>query len=96
MQCRNCGTEIADKAIICYRCGTATTEPVRKPVALKPRRSVLPSLVTAAALILAALYIGYGSTTAANPDRWQTVAGVLAGAAAMVIILALVRRWRKT
>ena len=26
MQCRNCGAEIADKALICYRCGTATTE----------------------------------------------------------------------
>ena len=32
MQCRNCGTEIADKAIVCYRCGAATTDPVRKPV----------------------------------------------------------------
>ena len=26
MICRNCGAEIADKALICYRCGTATTE----------------------------------------------------------------------
>jgi hypothetical protein len=26
VQCRQCGTEIADKALICYRCGTATTE----------------------------------------------------------------------
>jgi uncharacterized membrane protein YvbJ len=31
MQCRNCGTEIADKALICYRCGTATTEAKYKP-----------------------------------------------------------------
>jgi hypothetical protein len=28
MKCRKCGTEIAAKAIICYKCGTATTEPV--------------------------------------------------------------------
>jgi hypothetical protein len=27
MTCRKCGTEIAAKAIICYKCGTATTEP---------------------------------------------------------------------
>ena len=27
MTCRHCGTEIADKALICYRCGRATTEP---------------------------------------------------------------------
>ena len=26
MQCRSCGAEIADKALICYKCGTATTE----------------------------------------------------------------------
>jgi uncharacterized membrane protein YvbJ len=31
MQCRNCGAEIADKALICYRCGTATTEAKYKP-----------------------------------------------------------------
>ena len=31
MQCRNCGTEIADKALICYRCGTATTEAKYQP-----------------------------------------------------------------
>lgn len=27
MTCRKCGTEIAAKAIICYKCGTAATEP---------------------------------------------------------------------
>ena len=58
MQCRNCGIEIADKALICYRCGTATTEAKFKPAPLKPRR--LPSLVTAltaaAALAAAVLY----------------------------------------
>jgi hypothetical protein len=31
MICRHCGTEIADKALICYRCGNATTEPRIKP-----------------------------------------------------------------
>jgi hypothetical protein len=28
MTCRQCGTEIAEKAIVCYRCGTPTAEPV--------------------------------------------------------------------
>ena len=27
MTCRHCGTEIADKALICFRCGKATAEP---------------------------------------------------------------------
>ena len=35
MNCRNCGTEIADKALICFRCGAATTDPVRKPYVAK-------------------------------------------------------------
>ena len=39
MQCRNCGTEIADKALICFRCGTATTEAKFKP---PPRRAGPP------------------------------------------------------
>ena len=37
MQCRNCGAQIADNALICYKCGTATTEPKIKPPAAKPR-----------------------------------------------------------
>ena len=39
MRCRQCGTEIADKALICYRCGAATTEAKFKP----PSRSSRPS-----------------------------------------------------
>jgi len=27
MTCRKCGTAIAAKAIICYKCGTSTSEP---------------------------------------------------------------------
>ena len=44
MTCKHCGTEIAAKALICYRCGHATTEPRVKPPADgplfdRPRRS---------------------------------------------------------
>lgn len=54
--CRNCGTEIADKAIVCYRCGTGTTEPVRKPVAIRKRRSpLLPVVIVLVLLLLAFL-----------------------------------------
>ena len=31
MKCRNCNTDIADNALICYRCGRATTDPRVKP-----------------------------------------------------------------
>jgi hypothetical protein len=59
MQCRNCGIEIADKALICYRCGTATTEAKFKPAPLKPRRlpmGLVTALTAAAALAAAVLY----------------------------------------
>jgi hypothetical protein len=52
MQCRNCGTEIADKALICYRCGTATTEAKYKPHAPAPPRSSSTMLIVAVVVAL--------------------------------------------
>jgi hypothetical protein len=37
MKCRSCGTEIAANALICYKCGTATTEPKIQPPAARRR-----------------------------------------------------------
>ncbi len=51
MNCRQCGTEIADKALICYKCGAATTDPVYRPPASRPR-SRIGLVVTFAALLL--------------------------------------------
>jgi hypothetical protein len=31
MTCRSCGTQIADNALICYKCGAATTPPKITP-----------------------------------------------------------------
>jgi hypothetical protein len=39
MKCRSCGTEIAANALICYKCGSATTEPRIRPPAERPRRA---------------------------------------------------------
>ena len=63
MQCRNCGAEIADKALICYRCGTATTEAKYKPAPLERRsssRTLLITVVIIALIVLLALYFGLG------------------------------------
>jgi len=59
MLCRNCGIEIADKAIVCYRCGTATTDPVRKPVEVRRRRSLLVPIVVLLVLAALAAFFGY-------------------------------------
>jgi hypothetical protein len=58
MTCKNCGTEIADKALICYRCGQATFEAQRKPASTAPRRSALFLTVLLILLTLGALITG--------------------------------------
>jgi hypothetical protein len=92
MQCRSCGAEIADKAIVCYRCGAGTTDPVRKAVPIKPRRSALIPGVAAAILALAAVYMWQLSQTAANPELPRLAAGLSVGAAVVVLILFVLRR----
>jgi uncharacterized membrane protein YvbJ len=59
MLCRNCGTEIADKALICYRCGTATTEAKYQPF-VPPRRrtsTIVIAVLTVALLVLLAYFL---------------------------------------
>lgn len=92
MRCRSCQTEIADKAIVCYRCGAATTDPVRQAVPVRPRRSPMPSFIAAAVLMAVALAVAWIPGTPVEVDRWRTLAGVLAGAAVMVFLLGLLRR----
>ena len=58
MKCRECGTEIAEKALICFRCGTAVTEAVTKPYAAKRKTRPLVVYVVFAIILLiaAAMY----------------------------------------
>ena len=60
MTCAHCGTEIADKALICYRCGRATTEPRIAPppeesLFVRRRRSQLPLVIVVVLIVLALL-----------------------------------------
>jgi hypothetical protein len=57
MKCAYCQTEIADKALICYRCGNATTAPRIKPPAEgslfdRPRRSRGPLLIVVILILI--------------------------------------------
>ena len=92
MQCRQCGTEIAEKAIVCFRCGAGTSDPVRKAVPVKPRRSPVISAGVLIALLLVALYLWQVARTAANPELPELAAGVALGAAVVVLFLAILRR----
>jgi uncharacterized membrane protein YvbJ len=85
--CRKCGTEIADRALICFKCGTATEEPKFKPAELPatgggPKR--IASLVAFVVLVLLALFLGRLTAT--------PVTGSVGGAvAALVVVLVAIR-----
>jgi uncharacterized membrane-anchored protein len=90
MQCRNCGAEIADKALICYRCGTATTEARYKPAQV-PRRggssaSLVVSVLAVALLVLLAVYMG-------RLPSGQTPRVVSAAAAVLAILVVGLRAY---
>jgi hypothetical protein len=91
MQCRNCGTEIADKAIICYRCGVGTTEPVRKPASL-PTQGGGPPLWAGIVPLLLALVLLAGAQTSGYPREAQIAAAVLAAAGIVMVITRVARR----
>jgi hypothetical protein len=72
MTCKHCGTEIADKALICYRCGNATTEPRIKPPADgplfdRPRRPRPPLVAVVIVIVLVVLALLYFFATPPLP-----------------------------
>ena len=92
MQCRNCGTEIADKAIICYRCGTGTTEPIRSPALVKRRSTAGLSLVVAVVPFLIALVLIVMAQSSAHAEALTEGAGASAVVGVILFITRLVRR----
>jgi len=90
MTCTNCGTEIADKALICYRCGQATAEPrIKPPAPGQPRRSSLASAFAMVVLAIAGLLMGQ----AAHGGVPHYVGYALAALAGVALVLRyLVRR----
>jgi drug/metabolite transporter (DMT)-like permease len=92
MICKVCGTEIADKALICYRCGTSTFEPARRE---QPRRrralGLLPGLIALVVVGVAALLMA----RAAAGGVPQTVGIALLVLAALALALQIVLRRRR-
>ena len=92
MQCRKCGTEIADKALICYKCGTPTTDPVHQPPPAGQPRSRVNFIVTFVALLLlagVAVVLARSSPNGTPPAVTYIVAGV---AVVIVVLRAYARR----
>ena len=90
MKCRHCGTEIADKAIVCYRCGRATSDPLRQPAAARRRGrgATLDIVVAFLLLFFFALYLGYAGRVGIP----QPVAWTIAGLALLLLIWRRLRR----
>ena len=84
MICTNCGTEIADKALICFRCGQATTEPrISPPAPGQQRRSSLASAIALIVLAIAGVLMGQ----AAQGDVPHYVGYALGALAAVALVL---------
>lgn len=93
MICRTCGTEIADKALICYRCGTATTEARRRPAPLpKPRRGLAGRWTWLLVLLAVLAAGGYRVVMGEIPPE---VGYPVAGVAALALVLRQWQRWRR-
>jgi hypothetical protein len=90
MVCQNCGTEIADKAIVCFRCGQATVAAVRKPAPPPSRLRGLLSLIALVLLALAALFLGQAGTIDIPP----TVRYSVMAAAVALLVWRLIQRRR--
>jgi hypothetical protein len=82
MICRQCRTEIADKAIVCYRCGHPTSDPVRRPAPLPARRNSLVVTLGLIVLTFAALFLGQAGTDQIPAVVSWTVAALAAIVAA--------------
>ena len=92
MKCRQCGTEIAEKALICYKCGAATTDPVHQPPSERRPRSRMNFIVTFVALLIlagVAVFLARSSPNGTPPAVTYIVAGV---AVVIVALRAYARR----
>jgi hypothetical protein len=91
--CTHCGTEIADKALICYRCGRSTTE-LQEPGASKERiarRPLWPAAIGLLVLVGAGLFMA--SAAAGGIPEW--LRWTIAGGAAIVLLSRLARRMKR-
>jgi hypothetical protein len=92
VNCRHCGTEISDKAIICFKCGRATADAAaeRSGRVRDPARPVWVAVAALIVLVLGALYMG--SAAAGQVPAW--VSYTVAALAAVVLIWRIARRRR--
>ena len=89
MVCSGCGATIADKAIVCYRCGTPTAVPAapRRTTGTPARRGLTLSVF----LAVLALALEWGAAVA---PHGSPVHFALAGSGVVALVVALVTFYR--
>jgi len=88
MTCRSCGIEIADKALICFRCGAATSDPVRQPYV--KTRSPWNGLIAGLAMLAG----GVGALFVTPDGAGDLAAGAVAGMGGALTVVHLLR-WKR-
>lgn len=89
MICRNCGAEISDRAIVCYRCGTPTETP--EPATRgsgRTRSRLIPIVAAFAIVVIGALYM----SMAVRGDAPPLVYWLMLGLAMLVVVWRLASR----
>jgi len=75
MRCRFCDTQIADKAIICFRCGRATTD---RRVAPPPARRGPSAAAAGTVVVVSAAAAAYLPEIADGAALWAGWSGLTA------------------
>jgi hypothetical protein len=90
MTCTRCGTDIADKALVCYRCGHPTAESPRDATggASAPPRSRAVAAVALLVLVVAGLLMGRAAAGLVP----RVVGWVLAGLGVVLLVWRMLRR----
>ncbi len=88
MECMHCGTEIAENALICYRCGAATSEPVQQEPESRPGGRLWAPIVLAVVLVLA---IGFFAMLAVGGQPVSPAVWLMLGAAGVLLTWRLLR-----
>ena len=93
MECAHCGTEIAENALICFRCGAATSDPEQRgPESAseqgEPGGRLWASIVLAVVLVLA---IGFFAMLAVGGQPVSPAVWLMLGAAGVLLTWRLIR-----
>ncbi|MCU0249309.1 MAG: zinc-ribbon domain-containing protein [Vicinamibacterales bacterium] len=93
MTCQHCGTEISDKAIVCFRCGQSTSAPsaARPDARRRPAAQPLWLALTALLVLVAG---GLYMARAASGQLPASVSYTVAALAAVVLVWRILKRRR--